>query len=106
MKEQLRKLGINGPRRPTKADVAAVNRSLGSAKPDETSLEPLSRSDFEVFLKQPTDDPEAVRLWVRRIIRGHEREFPGLTVADNSVSVTDEDPHDSQTQPTRRRTGT
>lgn len=75
-----------------RADVAEVNRSLGSSRPEHTHLDHLSRSEFETLLHQPTDDTEVTRLWVRRIVRGHEHEFPGLDFGS--------------TEAPRRRTGT
>jgi hypothetical protein len=62
-------------------DVAAANSSLGSLDPEKTRLECLTRAQFEAILTDPTKDPEAVHLWVRRIIRGHENEFPALQAA-------------------------
>jgi hypothetical protein len=56
-------------------DVIQANRSLGSSQPERTHLDHLSRSEFETLLQQPTDDPDVTRLWVRRIVRGHEHEF-------------------------------
>lgn len=64
-----------------RADIAKTNRSLGSSEPEKTNLEILSRSEFEALLKQPTDDTDVTRLWVKRIIRGHELQFPELEVA-------------------------
>jgi len=59
-------------------DVVEANRSLGSTEPEKTNLEVLTHAQFEAVLKEPTDDPQVTRLWVRRIIRGHEHEFPQL----------------------------
>jgi hypothetical protein len=59
-----------------RTDVVRANRSLGSSQPERTALGRVSRSEFEALLRQPTDDPEVARLWVRRILRGHEHEFP------------------------------
>ena len=64
-----------------RADVIRVNRSLGSAQPDKTWMELPSRVEFETLLTRPTDDPEMIRRWVRRIIRGYEDEFPEMRVA-------------------------
>jgi hypothetical protein len=64
-----------------KRDVAASNKALGSPHPDKTNLNYLTRTEFEVLLKEPAKDPEAIHLWVRRIIRGHEHEFPELQAA-------------------------
>jgi len=63
-----------------RADVIRANRSPGSSRPERIGLEPLPRAEFDALLDHPAADPEAVRLWVRRIIRGHEREFPFLRV--------------------------
>jgi len=62
-------------------DVIEVNRSLGSSNPAKTDLVNLTRAQFEALLMAPGDDPENVRLWVRRIIRGKEREFPEFQAA-------------------------
>lgn len=64
-----------------RVDVAAVNRSLGSTRPEKTWMELLSRSEFAALITAPTDDSEVVRRWVRRLIQGHEHEFPELRVA-------------------------
>jgi hypothetical protein len=64
-----------------KRDVVAANRSLGSSHPEKTKLECLTRDQFEGILMDPAKDTEAVHLWVRRIIRGHEHEFPTLQAA-------------------------
>ncbi len=61
-----------------RTDVIEANRSLGSSQPQRTHLDRLGRSEFETLLQQPTDDSEVARSWVRRIIRGHEHEFPEL----------------------------
>jgi len=75
-----------------RVDVVQANRSLGSSHPQRTQLEHLSRSEFETLLQQPADDLNVAQLWVRRIIKGHEHEFPELDFASS---------------PTRRRgTGT
>jgi hypothetical protein len=58
--------------------VVETNRSLGSSNPDKTGLPDLSREEFEALLKNPSRDAEARQLWIRRIIRGHEHEFPEL----------------------------
>ena len=56
--------------------VAAANLSLGSSNPKKIHLERLTRTQFEAVLTDPTNDQEAIQLWVRRIIRRHENEFP------------------------------
>jgi hypothetical protein len=62
-------------------EVIEVNRSLGSPNPEKTKLEYLTPAQFEAALKAPWDDPEVVRLWVRRMIRGNEQEFPEIRAA-------------------------
>lgn len=62
-------------------DVIDTNRSLGSPHPEKTKLEPMPRSEFERFLHRLENDPESGRLWLRRIIRDHEQEFPELESA-------------------------
>ncbi len=64
-----------------RADVTETNRSLGSSNPEKTGVPDLSRAEFESLLKNASRDPEARRLWIRRIIRGHEQEFPELESA-------------------------
>ena len=61
--------------------VTSANRSHGSSHPDKTWMELLCRDEFESLLTSSTDEPEVVQRWVRRIIRGHEHEFPDLQVA-------------------------
>ncbi len=61
--------------------VAATNRSLGSPHPNKIKLDRLTQTEFEAILRDPKADPETNRLWVRRIIRGHEQEFPTLRAA-------------------------
>jgi hypothetical protein len=60
--------------------VTSANRLHGSSQPEETWMELISREDFERLLNNP-DEPEVANRWVRRLIRGHEREFPNLQVA-------------------------
>jgi len=89
-----------------RADVAEANRSLGSLKPEHTGLACVTRAEFESLLGRPEGDPEVIRLWVRRIIRGHEHDFPRLVAEEGSFR-----PHpgasDSKTSHVRRRnTGT
>ena len=59
-----------------RADVIKSNRSLGSRNPEKTALKCVSRREFNARVTRQTDDPEVVRLWIRRIIRGYEHEFP------------------------------
>ena len=60
--------------------VTAANRTHGSSQPEKTWMELISRDEFERLLNNP-DEPEVAERWVRRIIRGHEHEFPSLQVA-------------------------
>ena len=61
-----------------KKDVVEANRLLGLTQPEKTDLKILTVAEFEALLNEPSDDPEVTRLWVHRIIRGHEDEFPEL----------------------------
>ena len=47
-------------------------------KTTKTNLRRLSRAELESFLTRPAKNPEPTRLWVKRIIRGHEHEFPEI----------------------------
>jgi hypothetical protein len=89
-----------------RADLGAANRLLGSSTPERTGLKHLTRAEFEALLRQPTDDPEVTRLWIRRIIRGHEREFPALAGATGTPHVAGRDPLAAPPQPRGRKTGT
>lgn len=60
------------------SDAVAVNRSLGSSHPRRTWLKPLTRRQFEAFLTDEPAEYEVRRLWMLRIVRGHEQEFPEL----------------------------
>jgi hypothetical protein len=40
----------------------------------------MGREEFEQLLNNPSE-AEVAKRWVKRIIRGHEREFPNLQVA-------------------------
>ncbi len=62
-------------------DVTEANVALGSPNPSLTRLPQLTRLQFEAVLTDPSHDEEAIRLWIRRIVRGHEHEFPGLLAA-------------------------
>ena len=65
-----------------RADVIAVNRSLGSRQPEKTWTEPLlNRAEFESLILGPSDEPEKIRRFLERLIRGHEQEFADLRVA-------------------------
>ena len=64
-----------------KTDVGDINRSLDSNFPEKTWMELLSRSDFESRIESTERNEEQVQLWVRRLIRGFEHEFPDLRVA-------------------------
>jgi hypothetical protein len=59
-------------------DVISTNQSLGSQRPEKTWLIPLTRKQFHALLVDPAADSEAMGLWIRRIVRGREREFPEL----------------------------
>jgi hypothetical protein len=59
-------------------DVIQTNRSLGSSNPDKTRLEILTRKEFESLLQESNNDPKVIQMWLQRIIRGHEHEFPEL----------------------------
>ena len=54
-------------------DIIRVNKSLGSTSED-TKLHPLSRAQFNALLDSPEADPEIIRLWVKRILAGQERD--------------------------------
>ena len=60
--------------------VISANRRHGASEPEKTWMELISREEFERLLKDP-DEPEVAERWLRRIIRGHESEFPNLQVA-------------------------
>ena len=60
--------------------VTSANRVHGSTQPEKTWMELMRRDEFERLLNNP-DEPEVAKRWVRRIIRGQEREFPNLRVA-------------------------
>ena len=61
-----------------RAGIVAANRSLGSPHPERVKLQCLTRTEFEELLRGEPFDAEVRRLWVRRILRGHETEFPEL----------------------------
>jgi hypothetical protein len=84
-----------------RADVIKSNRSLGSRNPEKTALKCSSREEFAARVTRETDDPEVVQLWIRRIIRGHEHEFPALA-AVTRLRVTPDDAQGKRP----RRTGT
>ena len=87
-------------------DVIAANRSLGSSKPEQTGLHCVSRAEFESLLGHGPGNPETIQLWVQRIIRGHEHEFPRFEAQRNLIRghCADTGPKPSQTR--RRSTGT
>jgi hypothetical protein len=60
--------------------VTSANHTHGSSEPGKTWMELISREEFERLVKNP-DESEVAKRWVRRIIRGHECEFPSLQVA-------------------------
>jgi len=88
------------------ADVTAVNRSLGSDTPAKTNLRHLTRTEFEALLIRPTEDPEPTLLWVKRIIRGHEHEFPEFDATSDSSRANCIDASSRFPRPVRRETGT
>ena len=75
-----------------RTDLVRANRSLGSSHSESTRLDRLTRAQFEAMLGEQADDPEVARLWVRRVLRGHEHEFPELDLGPSGAP--------------RRRTGT
>lgn len=87
-------------------DVSAVNRSLGSSKPEETRLKPLTRAEFEALLNRPTDDLEGRRLWLRRITRGQGHDVSGRRAQADLRCAEDVEPDDRGSGEHRRRTGT
>jgi hypothetical protein len=86
-----------------RADVVQTNRSLGSSTPERTNLERLGRNEFQDVLTRPCDDRDVTRLWVRRMIAGHEHTFPELATF---ISPVVEPAPGSVLSPSRRRTGT
>lgn len=66
-----------------RSDVVVTNRGLGSPNPDKTKLENLTRKEFESLLQEPNNDPKVIQMWLRRIIRGHEHEFPELRLVSD-----------------------
>lgn len=64
-----------------RADVIAVNRSLGSTQPEKTWMTMLSRAEFEEMLTASAVDSDVLQRWIQRLVRGHEHEFPELRVA-------------------------
>jgi hypothetical protein len=89
-----------------RADLSAANRVLGSSTPERTGLRYLTRAEFDALLRQPTDDAEVTRLWIRRIIRGHEGEFPELKGATDSPHAMGRDPLAEHSKQRCRKTGT
>lgn len=63
------------------SDVACVNRSLGSKAPEKTWLRMLDRSAFESLIEAPSEEPAVIQRFIRRIVQGHEQDFPELRVA-------------------------
>ena len=66
--------------------IVEANRLLGSSHP-AAKLAPLSQSEFTATIDD-NRDPEAIRLWLCRIVRGHEDEFPELVRTSDSRSRT------------------
>ncbi|QEG38920.1 hypothetical protein [Roseimaritima ulvae] len=56
-------------------DSTTVNCDLASKNPKKTQLQRLTRTEFQQILTDRTNDSEAIELWVKRIVRGHEEEF-------------------------------
>jgi hypothetical protein len=85
-------------------DVAFVNRQLGSLQPERTTLQKMSRVDFETMLLTPCRNGDIRNQWLRRIVRGHEREFPELRVdVRQAVNIAQ---FAENSRPAYRRTGT
>ncbi|MCC6124304.1 MAG: hypothetical protein IT426_05040 [Pirellulales bacterium] len=87
-----------------RSDVITANRLLGSSKPDKTALRCLSRMEFETLLRQPADDPTIRDKWLRRIIRGHEHEFPEFGI--DSREIVNIASFIKSHKPMQRKTGT
>ncbi|MEZ5940855.1 MAG: hypothetical protein R3C18_05660 [Planctomycetaceae bacterium] len=64
----------------TRHAVVLANRTHGSSEPEKTRMQPLEKSEFVDLVNSPKA-PDVARRWILRIIRGHEKEFPGLRVA-------------------------
>lgn len=63
-------------------EIVDANRSLGSSAPEKCRLAPLSRAEFQALLIcGSANDREATELWLRRMTRGNEREFPQFQAA-------------------------
>ncbi len=89
-----------------RADVSTANRLLGSSMPERTGLKHLTRAEFEALLRQPTDEPEVTQRWIRRIIRGHEHEFPELEGDTGAPRAVGHNPLAEPPQQRGRKTGT
>lgn len=63
-----------------RSSVTEANRSHGSQHPEKTWMEMVSQKEFNELLTDPKD-PEVAKRWIKRIVRGHEEEFPELLVA-------------------------
>jgi hypothetical protein len=87
-----------------RTDVITANRLLGSSNPEKTALRCLTRVEFEAKFQHPTDDAEIRDKWLRRIIRGHEHEFPEFAIDTREIlNITSfVKPH----KPMPRKTGT
>jgi hypothetical protein len=64
-----------------RADISVVNRSLGSLHPEKTWMQMLERTEFDALVSAPSEEPDIINRLIRRIVRGHEEEFPELRVA-------------------------
>ncbi len=62
-----------------RADVCQANVLLGSPEPGKTKLQMLSAIEFRGLFVNVAELSEPMRLWVLRIISGHENEFPEVT---------------------------
>ncbi|MDA1053488.1 MAG: hypothetical protein O3C40_23815 [Planctomycetota bacterium] len=63
-----------------RSSVIEANRSHGSQHPEKTWMELISKEEFNELLTKPMD-PKVAKRWIKRIVRGHEEEFPELLVA-------------------------
>lgn len=64
-----------------RTDVTEVNRSFGSMNPEKTWMQMLERFEFDALFSAPLEEPDVLERLIRRIVRGHEQEFPELRVA-------------------------
>ena len=64
-----------------RASVISANTTLGSGNPEKTRMQLMTKAEFGQVLTSKTEEPEVAERWVKRIISGHEHEFPNLRVA-------------------------